>query len=154
VQTGESALHLLPALRLHDAAQLATAMAVAAPMLPLGRPLPLLSAPDATGWASPDLFLAMVALGMTGCDIPHLPVLDCGDAAGHALGALRAGCPAVVLAHCPAFPMVAGAAAELGLQLWPAAPPALELLGWAPESAYGTARLRAWLAGDTARGLG
>jgi hypothetical protein len=154
VQTGDSTPQLLPALRLHDAAQLAAAMAVAAPMLPPGRVLPLLSAPGAVGWMSPDLFLAIVARGMAGHGVPHVPVLDCGGAAGHALGALRAGCPVVVLAPCPAFPMVAGAAAEVGLLLWPAAPPALDLLGWAPESAYGTARLRAWLAGDTAQGLG
>lgn len=140
-----------PALLAHDAAQLAAALAVAAPLLPPGLVLPVLSAPGAAAWLAPELFLAIVARGCAASGAPCLPVLDCGAMAGHALAALRAGCPALVLAPtCPAFGVVQGVAAALNARLLPAPPPALDLLGWTPASAHGTARLRNWLAGDTA----
>ena len=50
--------------------------------------------------------------------VPHKPVLDCADAPGQALGALRAGVPELVLdPACPAFAQVAAVAAALGGRL-------------------------------------
>jgi hypothetical protein len=145
------ALPWAPALLAHDAAQLAAALAVVGPLLPPGTLLPLVTAPHAAAVLSPDLLLAMLAAGSAGYHAHCVPVLDCGIAAGHALGALRAGSPAVVLApECPAWPSVQGVAAALNALLLPAPPTTLDLLGWRPDSAFGTARLRAWLAGDTA----
>lgn len=50
-------------------------------------------------------------------------VLDCGEAPGRAMEALRAGCRHVVLApDCPAFAAVAGAAAACGAVVLAARP--------------------------------
>ncbi len=152
---GSPARPWAPALLAHDAAQLSAALDVAVNFLLPGRILPLVTAPDAAAVLAPDLLLRMLAAGSAGHAARCLPVLDCGAAAGHALAALRAGAPAVVLApRSPAWGAVQGVAAALGALLLPAPPPALDLGGWRPGSAYGTARLRAWLAGDTAEPLG
>jgi hypothetical protein len=128
----------------HDAAQVRQALEAAEGVLPPGVPLPLLSAPGAAHWLSPALFLAMVARGAEGMTVVPLPVLDCGLAPGHALAALRAGCPALVLrATCPAFPMLAGAAAEAGAILLGEAPGAFDMERHRP----GDPRLRRWLSG-------
>lgn len=102
--------------------------------LGLPGPVPLVSPPAAAGWLGAPLFLALIAAARAEVPgIPVLPVLDCGAAPGLALAALgevrpdRTGLGAVVLAPCPAFETVRGAAAEAGLPLWPAAPPSLSL---------------------------
>ncbi|RKK05677.1 hypothetical protein [Teichococcus wenyumeiae] len=144
----ESSSPLSRAVLVHDAAGMALALAAAREVLPAGLTLPLLSAPGAAHWLSPRLFLAMVAQASGGTTVPFLPVLDCGMAAGHALAALRAGCPALVLsAACPAFPTLASAAAECGAQLWPEAPEALDTAGLRPGDPWAGARLREWLRG-------
>lgn len=76
-----------------------------------------------------------------------LAILDCGDAPGHALAALRGGARAVVLdgAH-PSFPAVAAAAATVGAALLPAAPPALDLARVRLDRAAGRAHLARLLA--------
>ena len=143
-----------PALLVHDAAQLAAALVVAAPMLAPDRPLPLVTAPEAAAVLAPDLQLAMLAAGSAGIPVDCIPVVDCGAAPGHALEALRAGAPVVVLsAQCPAWNSVRSVAAEMRALLMPAPPPALDLRGWRASSAFGTGRLRAWLAGDTVKPL-
>jgi hypothetical protein len=59
---------------------------------------------------------------------PFEDALCCGEAPGHALAALRAGCRLLVLeGDCLAFPAVAASAAEIGARLLPARPPALDL---------------------------
>jgi hypothetical protein len=144
----ESAAPLSRAVLVHDAAGMALALAAGREALPAGLTLPLLSAPGAAAWLSPHLFLAMVAEASRTGAPPCLPVLDCGMAAGHALAALRAGCPALVLsAACPAFPTLASAAAERGAQLWPEAPAALDTAGLRPGDPRALARLRDWLRG-------
>jgi hypothetical protein len=146
---------LLPrAVVIHDAGQVALALQVAQEVRPPGAGLALLSAPGAALWLSPRLFLATVARGAAEAAAPYLPVLDCGDAAGHALAALRAGCPALVLCPaCPAFPALSGAAAEAGAQLWSKAPDSLDMAELRADTPYGAGRLRAWLGGDTSAGL-
>lgn len=145
----ESTGTLSRAVLVHDAAGMELALAAAGEMLPAGLTLPLLSAPGAARWLSPHLFLAMVERARAAAaTTPYLPVLDCGTAPGHALAALRAGCPALVLdAACPAFPVLAGAAAEAGALLWPRAPEALDTAGLRPGDAWAEARLRDWLRG-------
>jgi hypothetical protein len=84
--------------------------------------------------------------------------LCCGDAAGHALAALRAGCRIVVLdGACEAFPAVRAAAMAIGAELLAARPPALDLRGLDLRKPGGQAILARWLAGgadDIARGKG
>ncbi len=81
-------------------------------------------------------------------------MLDCGDAPGFALAALRAGVRAIVLdPACPAFPAVAGAAAEIGAALLTARPaPALDLGRVELRRAAGRALLVRWLTRDDADG--
>ena len=97
--------------------------------LAAGRRLLLLSAEGAGGFLGPRGWRALVAYIAA-----HAPgacfedALCCGDAPGHALAALRAGCRIVVLdAAAPAFPAVAEAARGGGATLLPARPPALDL---------------------------
>lgn len=77
-------------------------------------------------------------------------ILDCGDAAGRALEALRAGCKLLVLdGSLPAFPRVAARAGLHGAVLLPARPPSLDL---ADRGAI--RRLEAWLMRDTPARIG
>lgn len=144
---------LAPAVTVHDAAGARMALAAAARRCP-GATLPLLSPPGAARWLTPETFLAMLAPARRDWPgQPCLPVLDCGDAPGFALAALRAGLPAVVLgAGAPGRPAVEAVAVALGAAAWRRAPPSLVLrppLGSAMERA-----LDAWLdggAGDIPR---
>lgn len=71
---------------------LAHAAAAVAAAVEVGRPLLLLSAPSAAGYAGPAWFAAVAAEALrTAPEADILPVLDCGDRAGHALAALRHG---------------------------------------------------------------
>ncbi len=105
-----------------------------------GLPVTLLSGPGAATYAGCGWWRAVVAAaGHTGPD-----VLDCGDAAGRALEALRAGCKWLVLdEHCPAFPRVAERAALHGARLLPSRPASLDL---AEHGAL--RRLHVWLSPD------
>lgn len=97
-------------------------------------------------------FLALVAQAAdAAAPPPHWAALDCGNAPGFALAALRAGARLLVLDPVvPAFPAVASAAAELGAEVWPERPPALDLgrldLRRA-DGPRGRLRLAEWLTG-------
>jgi hypothetical protein len=108
-----------------------------------GRPLVLLSAPGAAGYAGCLWWIALAAAaraqapGLIGADI-----LDCGAAAGYALDALRSGQRVLVLApSCPARAAVVSAATGIGATVLDRAPPALDMA--APDAPR---RLAAWLA--------
>jgi hypothetical protein len=119
------------------------------------RGVALLSAPAAAGNMGVAWFLALVSQALEGLDAadrpPHWAVLDCGDAPGFALAALRAGARLLVLDPAvPAFGAVAAAAAEIGAEVWPERPPALDLGRLDPRRAAGPrgrVRLAEWLTG-------
>jgi hypothetical protein len=104
-----------------------------------GRPVTLLSGPGAAIYAGCGWWRALVtASGTTGPD-----VLDCADAPGRAMEALRTGCRLLVLDPAvPAAGLVAARAAAVGASVLPQRPPALDLAQ--PGSLR---RLEAWLAG-------
>ena len=103
-----------------------------------GRPVTLLSGPGAALYAGCGWWRALMAMGAGG----HPDILDCGDAAGRALEALRAGCRLLVLdGALPSWPLVSARAAAYGGFLLPARPPALDL---AQPGAH--RRLERWLA--------
>ena len=106
-----------PAIIVHGLAELRAAMAV-------GKPFTLLSAPGAASYGGCLWWAALIAAGpFTG---PSL--LDCGDAPGRAMEALRLGLPGVVLTCEPAvFVPVAGLAETHGARVLSVAPPALDL---------------------------
>ena len=102
-----------------------------------GVPVTLLSAPGAGAYAGAGWWRALVAIAHAAHPAtPCRDVLDCADAPGHAMAAIRAGQSILVLdPACPAFARVATLAIVLA-----ARPPALDL------AAHGAAwRLRAWL---------
>jgi len=104
-----------------------------------GRAVTLLSGPGAAIYAGCGWWRALVAAsGATGPDI-----LDCADAPGRAMEALRAGCRLLVLDPAvPAGDLVAARAAAVGARVLAERPPALDLAE--PGSLR---RLDAWLAG-------
>lgn len=94
-----------------------------------GLRLTLLSAPGAAIFAGPGWWLALMRLararhpGLIGADI-----LDCADAPGLALAALRLGQRSLILdPRCPAFDDVAAATAGLGGRMLAQRPLALDL---------------------------
>ncbi|HEY0421207.1 MAG TPA: hypothetical protein VGC80_16950 [Acetobacteraceae bacterium] len=103
----------------------------------------LLSAPGAALYAGCLWWRAVVAAAAA--EYPATPVvdlLDCADAPGQAMAALRAGCRALVLdPACPAYPRVHAAAAAMGAVVLPAAPEALDL-----ADPGNLRRVEAWLA--------
>jgi hypothetical protein len=124
-------MKLPPAVIVHGLAQARLAVATG--------PVTLLSAPGAALYAGCGWWRAVVAASLTtGPD-----VLDCADAPGRAMEALRAGCRIIVLDPAvPAAALVAVRAATIGAAVLDAPPPALDLA--APGAAR---RLEAWLAG-------
>jgi hypothetical protein len=124
-----------PAVIVHGLADACTALAP-------GLPLILLSAPGAALYAGAGWWQAMIEAArkqFPGTDASDL--LDCADAPGRALEALRIGLKGIVLDPlCPAFPALAESAARLGACLLPAAPPALDL-----ARAGAARRLAGWL---------
>lgn len=143
-EAGQRAAGLAPALVVRSAAEAAAALRLAG-----GRAVTLLSGEAAAGWLGPGgwrALLAAAAEAVPGARFADL--LCCGDAAGFALLALRAGCRGLVLdGACPAFAQVAGAAAECGALLLPARPPALDLAGLRLDRPGGRALLAGWLGG-------
>lgn len=112
-----------------------------------GRALALVSAPGAASYAGCGWWMALVdqakaeAPGLVAADW-----LDCGDASGRAMAALRIGQRGLILdARAPGFAAVASIAAALGAALRTARPAALDMAG------RGAARrLGDWLArGDS-----
>ena len=111
-----------------------------------GLAVTLLSGPGAAIYAGCGWWRALMALGAGS----NPDILDCADAPGRAMEALRAGCRLLVLDPAvPAWPLVASRAAVAGARLLPARPPALDLAS--PGAAR---RLAAWLGGDSAAPLG
>ena len=125
-----SAVLAYPAVVVHDLAQANAALAE-------GLALTVLSAPGAGCFAGAGWWRALVAQARA--SHPHTPcqdVLDCADAPGHAMAAIRLGQAILVLdPGCPAFARITALANVLT-----ARPPALDL------AERGAARrLRAWL---------
>ncbi len=120
-----------PAVVVHGLAQARLAVAP-------GRPVCLLSAPGAAMFAGCLWWRGIVDAVRT-ADVQD--ILDCGNAPGRAMAALRIGQMRLVLdPACPAFPAVAAAATALGAEVVPDRPPALDL------GEPGAARkLEAWL---------
>lgn len=108
------------------------------------RPVTLLSASGAACYVGCGWWRALVAAASQ--HRPGTPVddiLDCADAAGRALEALRMGQKKLVLNDCPAFASVAAAAAECGAMVLAERPPSLDLAR--PDA---TRRLTEWLAAE------
>jgi hypothetical protein len=133
----------MPAVVVHALHQAEAALAAAGP-----RGVLLLSAPGAGGFAGAGWFLALVAEARRRHPaVACAAALDCADAPGSALAALRAGVRVIVLeGGCPAFGAVAAAAAELGAAVLPARPPAFDLGRAEPARRDTQAGLAAWLA--------
>jgi hypothetical protein len=108
-------------------------------------PVTLLSAPGAALYAG-CLWWRELAASLR-AEYPQAvfdDILDCADATGRALAALRIGQPAIVFApDAPGFDAVAAIAAGLGAQVLTVRPPALDLCHPA-----GRRRLLAWLQGS------
>ncbi len=107
-----------------------------------GQPVTLLSARGAALYAGPLWWRELVRQCCEhGAGQPITDLLDCADAPGLALGAIRAGLRGLVLSpDAPGFAAVAAIAQAEGLILLPGRPPALDLAR--PGAAR---RLRAWL---------
>lgn len=133
----------MPAVTVHGLGQAEAALGSAGP-----RGVLLLSARGAAGHAGAGWFLALVGLAAERHPgVRHAAALDCADAGGVALAALRAGARILVLERaCPTFGAVASAAAEAGALLLPERPPSLDLAGFDARRRRDVAALRAWLA--------
>ncbi len=104
-----------------------------------GLPVTLLSGPGAAIYAGCGWWRALMALGAG--DNPD--ILDCADAPGRAMEALRVGCRLLVLDPAvPAWALVASARPPWAPRCWPSGPPALDL-----ATAGRARRLLAWLRG-------
>ena len=113
-----------PALVVHGRAQAEWALRVAA-----GRPVLLVSAPGAALNAGPGWFMAVIE--QAAAQFPSAPfaaALDCAEAPGAALAALRAGFKLIIfdLGH-PSAASVLGAAQEAGAEVLGIRPEALDL---------------------------
>jgi hypothetical protein len=126
---------IYPAVIVHG---LAHAMAALAP----GLPVTLLSAPGAAQFAGCLWWREIIGAARTGCpDTEGTDILDCADASGIAMGALRSGvCRLVLWPDAPGWDGVAAIAERQGGFILPQAPPALDL---AQRNAI--RRLRGWL---------
>ena len=109
-----------------------------------GRPVTLLSARGAALYAGVLWWRELIAAARAGHPAtPVFDVLDCADAPGQAMAALRGGQRLLVLdAASPAFTAVSGAAAALGARVLGEAPPALDLM-----ERHAIRRLSNWLVG-------
>ncbi len=114
----------MPAVVIHALAQADAALAAAGP-----RGVLLLSAHGAGAFAGHRWFVTMVAEARRRHPaVACAAALDCADAAGSALAAVRAGVGIIVLdGACPAFAAVAAAAAEVGAHILPSRPVAFDL---------------------------
>ena len=109
-----------------------------------GLPVTILSAPGAALFAGCLWWRALIGQGRA--EFPRVPfedILDCADAPGQAMAALRIGQRMLVLdPACPAFTTVRAVAGTLGALVLGSRPAALDLA--AAGSAH---RLLAWLEG-------
>lgn len=121
-----------PAVVVHGLAHVQAAMAP-------GRAVTLLSAPGAGIYAGCGWWRALVAHAAPGTP----DILDCADAAGRAMEALRGGCRLIILDPAlPSWPLVAARAAANGANLLAKRPAALDLADYGAQR-----RLVAWLDG-------
>jgi hypothetical protein len=124
-----------PAVVIHGLEHAGAALAV-------GQPVTLLSAHGAALFAGCGWWRALVERARD--EAPHIPlddILDCADAPGLALGALRIGQRRIVLsAQAPGFAAVAAIAASLGSEVLTLRPPALDMADRAASR-----RLHDWL---------
>jgi|ERR1019366_7151180 hypothetical protein len=116
-----------------------------------GRPVTLLSARGAALYAGCGWWRALVAAVLADAPAAEVhDILDCADAPGQAMAALRIGQHNFILdAACPAFAAVAAAAATLGASVLAERPEALDLAERGADR-----RLAAWLDRDNAKRLG
>jgi hypothetical protein len=107
-----------------------------------GLPVTLLSAPGAASYAGALWWRAVIAAARAASpDVEVADVLDCADAPGRAMAALREGQRLLVLdATAPGYDAVRDAAATLAATVLPQRPPALDL-----ATPYADERLLAWL---------
>jgi hypothetical protein len=131
-----------PAVVIHGLAQ-------ARSVLVIGRPVTLLSAQGAALFGGAGWWKAVIARACQ--EHPEVPVndiLDCADASGLALGALRIGQRRLILSpDAPGFASVAAIAASLGSELLTSRPPAIDMADRAAAR-----RLHDWLQVQTAPG--
>ena len=117
-------------------------LADARTVLALGRPVTLLSAPGAALYAGCGWWRALIERARS--DHPNAvldDILDCADASGFALGALRDGQRRLVLSSiAPGWASVAAIALSLGGEVLSMRPPALDMAD-RPTAR----RLRNWL---------
>jgi hypothetical protein len=126
-------MKLPPAVMVHGLEQARAALAP-------GLPVTLLSGPGAASYAGVGWWRALVTLAAAGGAAPP-DVLDCGQATGRALEAVRAGQRLLVLRADPTlFRDVAERAALGGGEVLHCAPPALDM-----AARGATRRLEAWL---------
>jgi hypothetical protein len=132
-----------PAVTVHDAEGATLALSLVG-----GRGVLLLSAPGAAGSLGHGWFLAIIAAAAEAFPgAPHEAVLDCTNAPGQALAALRAGLREIILDPAsPAFGQVAGAAAEVGARLHTTRPDSLDLGPLDLSRPGARAKLAGWLA--------
>jgi hypothetical protein len=118
-------------------------------VLRLGRPVTLLSARGAALAGGCRWWRELVAAARE--EAPATPcedILDCADAPGRAMAALRVGQRALILAPgVPAFAAVTAAAATLGALVLAARPDAPDFAPREMATPRGMARLRNWLGG-------
>jgi hypothetical protein len=124
-----------PSVVVHGLADIRTVLA-------LGRPVTLLSARGAALYAGSGWWHSLIERAHAEYpDIPIDDILDCADASGLALGALRVGQRRIVLdADAPGWSSVAAIAASLGGDVLTSRPPSLDM---AERGA--TRRLHDWL---------
>jgi hypothetical protein len=98
-------------------------------VLAIGRPVTLLSAPGAALFAGCGWWRALIALVRTERpDIAIDDILDCADAAGLALGALRVGQRRIILdPAAPGWSSVVAIAASLGAEVLTLRPPSIDM---------------------------
>lgn len=115
-------MRLHPAVTVHGIEDAETALSA-------GRAVTLLSGRGAALYGGCGWWRALIARARAAYpDVPMLDVLDCADAAGRALGAIRAGQQIFILAaESPGFAAVAAIAAERRLVLLRERPAALDL---------------------------
>lgn len=128
------------AIRVHSAADACAALRAAAS---LNLPVTLISAPAASGYAGAGYFAALIAVARA--EVPNAAVtavLDCGEAPGHVLGALRQGLKSVrFCGDCDTAAKLAAIARAQDASLIADDTPALDLARVAdPEAAC-----RTWL---------
>ena len=142
---GDGETHLTPVSRsvtVISPAQAAAALSAAAAT---GHPVTLLSAADAAASVGPAWFAAMIDdAAATYPDVRITALLDCGDAPGHALAALRLGFRSICF-HGAALDRVRDIARQYGAHVMTARPDTLDLAGLEASGVDIESACRDWL---------